>query len=101
MAERWVYERDLCEVIDRAHPTGKVIAMVTIQDEQQRHRAGGLIAAAPELLEACETVDAQLLWMAERYAESGGDYGPEMRGYREAVAVLRGAIAKARGDGRG
>jgi hypothetical protein len=54
-----------------------------------------LIAAAPDLLAACEAAD-RILWMAEAYAEAGGTHGPEMRDYNEAAPLIKAAIAKAR-----
>lgn len=63
----------------------------------QAQEVANLCAAAPDLLEACEAARS-ILWMAERYAEAGGQYGPERRDYDEAAAILIAALAKAKGE---
>jgi hypothetical protein len=48
-----------------------------------------------EAMEALEKSYA-ILWMAEKYAEAGGQSGPEMRGFREAAEPIRATLAKLR-----
>ena len=45
------------------------------------------------LKEALEAADS-ILWMAERYAESGGSRGPEMRDFLAANKVIQAALGR-------
>jgi hypothetical protein len=78
------------------HGEGCIVAFVGTADEEVRRFSGErqsadarLIAAAPDLLEACET-----LLEAQRKADAGeyGGFGD----YVDAVEMARAAIAKAK-----
>jgi hypothetical protein len=61
-----------------------------------------LIAERNAALKALRTADS-ILWMAERYADSGGSNGPEMRDYKEVQAqvdaVLKGVNHESHKEG--
>lgn len=82
---------DYREAYDNGEPCGYVVQKgpaFAIADVPQGEDDARLIAAAPDLLAACE----RALQHIEEYDESsrGGDY-------REATRTLRAAIAKAKG----
>lgn len=78
------------------------------QDMPERAANARLIAAAPDLLEACENALTCIEAMADRIDEDCGARGcmctmpgniPHSQTYRDGeIAMLRAAIAKARGE---
>ncbi len=78
---------------------GATITVATINHwnpEVNDHNAD-LIAAAPELYDALEAAKL-ILWMAEKYAESGGSHGVEMSEFQPVKEKVDAALKKARNE---
>jgi hypothetical protein len=71
----------ICDAFDVTKEAERyVAAQPDLQTENERLRA------------ALEAVDSGIMWMAEKYAESGGSGGPEMRDYNEVKAIMDDAL---------
>ena len=77
----------------------KTYASPFAPDQEQSAANARLISASPDLLEALIAASG-VLWMAAKYAEGGGEHGPEMAEYRAAVAAIDAALEKVHGGAK-